>query len=334
MAAMACHVAPKLSLHCENCQAAGHTEFCKVKVLAEDQDSKKFEVDFHVAANRPVQELRAQWARHYHIEVEAVALEDKEERVIELTRTPKDLGWMNLGTPMVLWAIPVDIKYTAEEDRGIFSAAGVPEKKMPERRQATVEEPEPEETPAAVPITHVSGTVSQTLGKSKRKYDEDYEAKPAKKQAIAAVDVEPVAPVASGSSPASAGPAAHAPATAENMVERSAAREPEAMDKSTSSPAKASAKPADKPAAKTSGKVAPKAVGKPKAKAATGKDSSRPEGDERILFVQENPKRPATSSHARYEKYKRAKTPKEALKLGAAPGDLVHDWSKGLFKRA
>lgn len=59
-----------------------------------------------------------------------------------------------------------------------------------------------------------------------------------------------------------------------------------------------------------------------------------PENDERIVFNQENAKRLASSGWERYEKYKKAKTLDQALSLGAAKGDIAHDWKKGFFRRA
>lgn len=51
------------------------------------------------------------------------------------------------------------------------------------------------------------------------------------------------------------------------------------------------------------------------------------------LFAKENPKRPGSSSAERYEVYKRAKTVGEALRLGATPGDLQHDFRRGYARR-
>jgi len=58
-----------------------------------------------------------------------------------------------------------------------------------------------------------------------------------------------------------------------------------------------------------------------------------PLDNEPIAFVQTNPKTKGKTSWDRYEKYKAARTPKEALSLGAAKGDLLHDFKKGFMKR-
>eukprot|EP00440_Ansanella_granifera_P056102 gb/GFBE01060806.1/.p1 GENE.gb/GFBE01060806.1/~~gb/GFBE01060806.1/.p1 ORF type:complete len:281 (+),score=63.49 gb/GFBE01060806.1/:1-843(+) len=55
--------------------------------------------------------------------------------------------------------------------------------------------------------------------------------------------------------------------------------------------------------------------------------------DEHIVFQQENPRKAGTQTWSRYEKYKVAKTLREALSLGAARGDLKGDLEKGLCKR-
>jgi len=48
-----------------------------------------------------------------------------------------------------------------------------------------------------------------------------------------------------------------------------------------------------------------------------------------IKFQQDNPKRRGSQAHDRYEKYKSAVTPKEALGLGAVKGDVPNDIKKG-----
>jgi len=58
-----------------------------------------------------------------------------------------------------------------------------------------------------------------------------------------------------------------------------------------------------------------------------------PHDDEAITFEQTNPKRPGTAAHTRYEKYKKAKTPKEAMQVGAQRCDIVHDFGKGFLRR-
>lgn len=46
-----------------------------------------------------------------------------------------------------------------------------------------------------------------------------------------------------------------------------------------------------------------------------------------IDVIQENPKRPGTKSHQRYEKYKKAKTKSEYLELGGSKADYKYDVS-------
>lgn len=64
--------------------------------------------------------------------------------------------------------------------------------------------------------------------------------------------------------------------------------------------------------------------------------SSVPAGeDDPIEFQQANPKKISAkqgSPYDRYEHYKAAKTMREALHLGAAPGDLKHDFDRGFLR--
>merc|ERR1719432_175225 len=43
-------------------------------------------------------------------------------------------------------------------------------------------------------------------------------------------------------------------------------------------------------------------------------------------------KAPGSKSHVRYEKYSKARTVKEALKLGSWPGDWCWDYERGFIK--
>jgi len=58
-----------------------------------------------------------------------------------------------------------------------------------------------------------------------------------------------------------------------------------------------------------------------------------PFGDDPVEFVQDNPRKIGTLTHDRYEKYKSAKTPNEALRLGALKGEIPYDFQRGFMKR-
>lgn len=78
---------------------------------------------------------------------------------------------------------------------------------------------------------------------------------------------------------------------------------------------------------------APKVAKPSSAKGSGGEKTSAPGLEEPIQFLQTNPKKAGGTSFHRYEKYKHAKTVKEALGLGAAKGDIAYDWKQGFFKR-
>lgn len=58
-----------------------------------------------------------------------------------------------------------------------------------------------------------------------------------------------------------------------------------------------------------------------------------PRGDEPIRFQYDNPKKYGSKAWTRYNMYKVAKTLREALVLGAASGDITHDFNKGFVRR-
>jgi len=89
------------------------------------------------------------------------------------------------------------------------------------------------------------------------------------------------------------------------------------------SPAASSA-PAQPKTPRTIGASPPTAT--PAAGSACGED------DEPIEFDLTNPKRAGTGAHERYEKYKKAKTRREAIRLGASQADIKHDLKKGFAR--
>ena len=56
------------------------------------------------------------------------------------------------------------------------------------------------------------------------------------------------------------------------------------------------------------------------------------QADLKISYQKENPKKPGSAAHARYEKYKKANTLKRAMELGAFRGDLIFDGDRGYMK--
>ena len=96
------------------------------------------------------------------------------------------------------------------------------------------------------------------------------------------------------------------------------------------SKAKTPPEPAQK--AKAQPEPAPKAVAS-KAKADAATVPGKLVDEDKIQYVHENPKTPGSASYMMFEAYKKAKNVKEALVLGAAKGDIVHDIKKGFCKR-
>jgi len=269
-----------------------------VTIQADAVNGKRFRWSNEVSIDSSALPLKAKWAEAHGVPEQMVEFFDSvTELPVKLDLTPSQLGWEEEVT---LLAAPAD-------DEG---AASPPD--------------------------------AQTLGRKRRK--------------IAEVGGEPVA--AHTKDPPAARPAvtelaAPKPAPATKAAARTA---PAAKSKpAEAAPAKANAKPppapnpakAKGPPAAGSSKPAP---GPPKAGASggpkmkqeedatklvdlLGKNSSLPGQDEPIKYA-ENPKRPGTSAHARYEKYKHAKTIAEALRCGAAKGDIDHDFKSGFLRRA
>eukprot|EP00405_Crypthecodinium_cohnii_P018757 CAMPEP_0206477640 /NCGR_PEP_ID=MMETSP0324_2-20121206/35524_1 /ASSEMBLY_ACC=CAM_ASM_000836 /TAXON_ID=2866 /ORGANISM="Crypthecodinium cohnii, Strain Seligo" /LENGTH=248 /DNA_ID=CAMNT_0053953685 /DNA_START=162 /DNA_END=905 /DNA_ORIENTATION=+ len=90
----------------------------------------------------------------------------------------------------------------------------------------------------------------------------------------------------------------------------------------TATASSSSKRAADAPAGATSKKA--KETPAPATPAANS--GSVPGGSEKIIFQSVNPKRPGTNAYERYEKYKKATTPAEAIDMGAVKGDISNDW--------
>lgn len=140
---------------------------------------------------------------------------------------------------------------------------------------------------------------------------------------------------ASEQAPAAAAAASaqlEAAASPANQAERPKAATAPAAASSSSKPEAKPAPRAKATAAKSSARGAaasPASV----AVAAAADTGGVPEDSEDILFEQANPKREGSGAFERYEKYKRARSVSEALRLGAVKGDVAHDYKKGFLKR-
>jgi len=118
-------------------------------------------------------------------------------------------------------------------------------------------------------------------------------------------------------------------------VARSAIRA--AAEKRRKGQPKASGKPSGAAAKKDSKDVR----GEPTSGEAKSKQAEKvvvegpiPTDDEKICFEKPNPKRPGTAAFKRYQKYMKAKTVREMLKLGGERIDVQHDFRKGYMRRA
>eukprot|EP00747_Dinoflagellata_sp_TGD_P183793 gnl/TRDRNA2_/TRDRNA2_38940_c0_seq1.p1 gnl/TRDRNA2_/TRDRNA2_38940_c0~~gnl/TRDRNA2_/TRDRNA2_38940_c0_seq1.p1 ORF type:complete len:302 (-),score=84.01 gnl/TRDRNA2_/TRDRNA2_38940_c0_seq1:58-963(-) len=272
---------------------------CRVVVEAEDEDDRRYEWECELAAQEPVSALAKRWADHHHVRHDVVALEVEDDELhpkVDLERTPRELGWaLGPGCTVRLRAVPNDKRYS--------EGASVANDVQTGRKAGEASEKKAAER--------------RELKRAADEVEDPEEPQPAPKRNKAEAKAKASAPAPKASAKA----AASAANSAAPKAKAAAAKAKAAASKPASPEAKASAKAA--------GAAAKASAAKPAA--GTGKV---PQGDERIVFEQENPKRPGSQSYTRYDKYKKAKTPDEALRLGAAEGDLKFDWSRGYYKRA
>ncbi|CAE7300712.1 unnamed protein product [Symbiodinium sp. CCMP2592] len=118
------------------------------------------------------------------------------------------------------------------------------------------------------------------------------------------------------------------------------AKENESTERKVHREASPERQPAKKTPTKTKVKRVskrPKEKAKPAAAPRSRSPRPAPEGpfpgdDLPVIFQQANPRKVGKDPWERYEKYKVARTLREARELGAFSGDLRWDWSKGYFE--
>jgi hypothetical protein len=295
-----------------------------VEIEAEDEVDRRFVWRCRLSCAAPIHPMALAWAEAHGVSASAVGFEDMEDNIIDTSQTPNQLGWTPNGGMVRLRAIPVDMQYAEGSGKRpgeteATTSAGDGPSRGTTGRQATVS---CEETVDTAPPTAATGTPAvaedaPTTVSGKRKQPapvppaaaDEASGPPAAKKAK---DASAPAPKAKGK--------AKAKAKAEPGTEATPSAKASARSESSAAP-KAKAAPATSP---------------PASRAVTtgGSDGPMPGDDEPIVFEQENPKKKGAAAHIRYEKYKAAKTPRDAMALGASKGDVGHDFKKGFMRRA
>eukprot|EP00747_Dinoflagellata_sp_TGD_P182264 gnl/TRDRNA2_/TRDRNA2_36448_c0_seq1.p1 gnl/TRDRNA2_/TRDRNA2_36448_c0~~gnl/TRDRNA2_/TRDRNA2_36448_c0_seq1.p1 ORF type:complete len:315 (-),score=79.96 gnl/TRDRNA2_/TRDRNA2_36448_c0_seq1:114-1058(-) len=279
----------------------------KVLVEAEDEDDARYTWEGCISPSETIGRVAEQWAAFFSLSANVVGFEDTNSNPVDLAATPKDLGWQyGAGHVTKLRAVPTDDDYAeAVNGEGSHRAEPVPpsaegplisEKQRVESLEKTGREAVSEAPPARAAVKRQPET-SKTESVAVKQLRTE----------TAAVKVERAA-----EKPTSA-------PTAPAKVKKEA---PKTNSKDTAPSAKSS--PPAKPVKK-----------EPQAKsAAAAVTGAVPEGDDPIKFVSPNPKKLGTASGDRFEKYMKAKTVNEALRLGACKGDIGYDFKKGYLMRA
>eukprot|EP00931_Biecheleriopsis_adriatica_P018440 TRINITY_DN12928_c0_g1_i1.p1 TRINITY_DN12928_c0_g1~~TRINITY_DN12928_c0_g1_i1.p1 ORF type:complete len:292 (-),score=79.17 TRINITY_DN12928_c0_g1_i1:29-904(-) len=272
-------------------------------VLAESEDDNEHRWEGSCAPHVPLRILAEAWATRHNIPASAVALEDEHGNRLDLTKPPTEYGWqVDAQEKVRLMAFPVDEEYMEQ-------AAPAPPSSAPPVQSAG--SPAEETAPASAGSKREGASLEEEQAKGKRTRS----AQPSGSSSAGKNSK-------SGASPASSS-APGAPSEGKSEASKASAKQAQAVPKQkTDSP-----KPKPKPKASD-------AEAKPrKAEGFGANDGDLPNPDEAIVFCQTNPKKAGGTAWDRYESYKKAKTVKEAMELGAAKGDIAYDWKKGFFKR-
>merc|ERR1712024_83936 len=73
--------------------SGGARDTCCVSVFAADASNHGSFTSFRIAAAQPLREVQASWAEHFDIPAHVVGFEDGSQVEVELSKSPKELGW-------------------------------------------------------------------------------------------------------------------------------------------------------------------------------------------------------------------------------------------------
>ena len=305
----------------------------------------------------PLTQTASAWARVHSVPVQAVVLEGASGGVLDQSKTPSDYGWAE-GQEVRLKCFPASAEFADPE--GDDASSVIPQPPSVQKKDADAPaRQQRNRRPAAQKATAGSSPAVEAKG-TKRGATNGVTPEAQVKNRKAAKATPRASSAAARGAKKSRGGAGSSPAVEAKSTKRGATKDvtPEAEAKERkaaraasrassaaargagrsgggagSSPAVEAKGTKRKAAEATSQASKAAAKGAKKSRGEEGNDGPTPGEHEPIEYDQTNFKRPGSSGHERYEKYKKAKTIKEALELGAFRGDIKYDWQRGFYKR-
>jgi len=287
-----------------------------LRIEAEAEDSSTFGWDFFVFPQVSFSKVVAEWASLHCVPCDAVGLEGTDGTELDTRKTPEEMGWAparQTAEPTVLCAFPAQDD-SMEKLRPEKLDVLPPQKTLvASSRTAGAANAKPRDV--TVDTAEASGAPPS---KRARTGGEEDEAKASKFAEVQVAEDKTVARAVEGRAKAADDKTTSAKVASAKKAETNANAEPKPTPTLTQDPP-ASAKAAGKAKA-----------AKPTAKVKVGmKDLGE---DVKIEYKQSNPKKTGGSAFDRYEKYKAAKTVKQAQDFGASKGDIKYDMDKGFCK--
>jgi hypothetical protein len=305
---------------------------CRVDVIAFDAESSRSIKSFRIVTTRPVRGLHETWARLYRIPQSVLGFEDMNECLLDLNLSPKELGWEDRVS---LYAVPLD-KLWAEVPFGSAAQSEsenlVPERLVKKRKSCAVEGLV-QTASSGSREAHIVDLASQSYRISSNKIaherivdvdsavDLEFRSQGSREPRFCPTDLDTIVQTGVQSEPWT------------GVRTRSQIRVATGECANSRAPTSRSC-PAGVASVSIEHGVLP-LTGK-------GLEVSRAPlqavnafvEHESIVFKQDNPKKPFTAAYLRYEKYKAARTPQEAVLLGARRADLPYDFNRGFMRRA
>lgn len=301
-------------------------EVC-IEVVVEAQDEEGVVLEYrcllpHTLAIRPLLDA---WAEHNHVPASCVTFEDAEARPLDLSQAPSELGWLSMPLPIRVFARP------AEDDASGMSGSCT-----------------------EAPVHHGGFGSAASAGIAAAPWNSPVApwnnrstggADPADEEVDLFGDAEDTEDEDADEAEGRVGLCTLDRANKDSHDGAETLSPPEKRRRVDEIEPKAEESPA-KPKAAVVEAGGPR---KPDGASSTNVERSPPEevptpsrtssttcgglGEDEIVFQEANPKPKGSQAHDRYDKYKAARTVREALVRGATKDDIAYDLKRGFLKR-
>lgn len=300
MAAVAAAVAGGEVAPAESAAPVVPPDAVPVVVEAQDEVGVAFENSYLLPPSDAIRPLLDAWAHDNQVPTSCVTFEDAEGRILDLDRSPAELGWLHASSPIRVFARPAEEE---AEDGGTSEAQLLPGGSP--------------SSPVAPPFP--AAPWNSAAAPWNKGFDPDDE------------EVDLFGDADDGGGATRSAPEPEPKRRRLETEAAAATKDPPTRPRATAVKAGARRKPATR--------VIPANGEEAQEEHSTPLGSERPTksagcfGEDEIVFQESNPKPKDSQAHDRYDAYKVARTVREALSLGASRDDIAYDLKRGFLRR-